>query len=109
MTPAETLLAAAWAIEGRLDELRGLPWKLGSDSVADELEVFSVHGEVVAALPDTRAGKAAAECLVLSPTVLLMFGEYLEDLAGDAQEMPADMRAVAIAEVVLTALGAPTE
>jgi hypothetical protein len=107
VTPDHILAAASGAIEEYLDELPPLPWSL-SDSAADgDLEVASHAGDVVAILTDSRPGMSAAKWFVLSPTLLGMVGEFLGELAGDALEMPADMRAVAIAEVVLVALRGP--
>jgi len=112
VTPAETLLAAAEAIDGCLDGLPPTPWFAVPDEDSHGLYQYIERGpdsQIAETFPfGELTGEPLAKWIALSPTLLRMVGEYLEDLAGDALEMPADMRAVAIAEIVLLAL-APQE
>lgn len=104
----EILKAAASAIEECLDELPDTPWHV------EKMPEFGVPFHVSGTERDEASNEdvfvgafedaAVIRWVLLSPTLLRMVGEYLEDLAGDTLEMPADMRAVAIAEVVLAAL-----
>lgn len=99
MTPAETLHAAADLIDEWADELPPAPWKPERQAL-DEFHAYASDETWIA---DTDAACVRWIC-AWSPGFARLLAEFLRDLAADAVEMAADMRAVALAEVILVAL-----
>lgn len=98
MTPAETLNAAADLLDAWADELPPAPWEIEKEGF--DFDVMSGGSTWVATAPDWIVRWICA----WSPGFARLLAEYLRDLGADAVEMAADMRAVALAEVILVAL-----
>jgi hypothetical protein len=99
LTPSETLAAAADLVDSWADELPPAPWRPQKIQF-DEFEVIAGDDTWVAETDASRVLWIAA----WSPGFARLLAEYLRELAQDAKEMAADMRAVALAEVILVAL-----
>lgn len=107
MEDAEKLRRAAELVEQYLETLPPTPWITFPKANRDVGEAWILDADdgLVAVVDLTPAAPAKIRWITLSPVLLRMFGEYLSDLADDAEEIVADARAVTIAEVVIAALG----
>lgn len=109
MSPAETLRAAADLLDAWADELPQAPWGVEQDLTLPM--PFAVYGGGKPGIAESGdlVGEFDREDVsrwvaAWSPGFVRLLAEFLRDLAQDAVEMAADMRAVALAEVILVAL-----
>lgn len=109
MTPAETLNAAADLLDAWADELPPAPWGVEADAILTMPFAVYSGGDPGIAESGDLVGEFDKENIAhwiaaWSPGFARLLAEFLRDLAQDAVEMAADMRAVALAEVILVAL-----
>lgn len=105
MTGAEILRETADWIDAWADDTPVGPWGYEGPGYDLEWNVYDANGVNIA---NRVAGSFCARWIsAWSPGMGRLVAEFLRALADDAEEVPVDARAVALAEVIRVALGSP--
>lgn len=111
MSGADTLRQAADLIDTWADGLPEGGWEYTAEFGGSQCGIYSRgylqelgHVGGFGEKPE-EVEQVAVWITTWSPGLGRLIAEFLRDLAEDAEEVPVDMRAVALAEVIVVALG----